>query len=125
MLTLNHANLPVPDVISLRDFFVRHFGFTQLNQDEGTRFVVLRGGAGFILNLMQASAGDPGGFPKNFHVGFMVETTEEVHETHARLTTAGVECGPAEAMNRRGTASVTFYCHAPNQILVEVSCYSA
>ena len=124
MLTLNHANLPVADVPSLRDFFVQHFDFAQLNQDEGTRFIVLRGSGGFILNLMQASAGDPGGFPKNFHVGFIVNTPAEVHEAHARLTAAGVECGPAEAITRRGTSSVTFYCHAPNAILVEVSCYS-
>jgi catechol 2,3-dioxygenase-like lactoylglutathione lyase family enzyme len=124
MLTLNHANLPVADVPPLRDFFVQHFGFGQMNPEEGTGFVVLRGSGGFILNLMQATPGDPGAFPKNFHVGFMVETPAEVHETHARLTAAGVDCGPAEAITRRGTSSVTFYCHAPNAILVEVSCYT-
>ena len=123
MLILNHANLPVADVPPLRDFFVQHFDFTQSSQDEGGRFVVLRGGGGFILNLMQKSASDPGDFPTNFHVGFMVGTPFEVHELHARLTAAGVECGPAEAMTRRGTSSVTFYCHAPNRILVEVSSY--
>ena len=124
MLTLNHANLPVADVPPLRDFFVQHFAFTQLNADDGTRFVILRGAGGFTLNLMSASVGDPGGFPKNFHVGFIVDTSSEVHETHARLVAAGVECGPAETITRRGTTSVTFYCHAPNRLLVEVSCYA-
>ena len=121
MLTLNHANLPVADVTALRDFFVQHFDFRQLNPvDE--RFVMLRGSGGFLLNLMKASPADAGAYPKNFHVGFIVETPDEVHALHTRLSTAGVECGPAEMITRRGASSVTFYCHAPNDILVEVTC---
>lgn len=57
-----------------------------------------------MLNLMQVSPGDPGGFPKNVHVG--------------------VDCGSAKSITRRGTSSVTRYSHAPNAILVEVSCLS-
>ena len=30
MLRLNHATLPVTEVAALRDFFVRHFAFTEI-----------------------------------------------------------------------------------------------
>jgi catechol 2,3-dioxygenase-like lactoylglutathione lyase family enzyme len=124
MLTLNHANLPVADVAPLRDFFVRHFGFTRHGEGDDDAFAVMRGAGGFILNIMRRATTDAGAFPKNFHVGFMVDTPAEVHETHARLVADGVETGDVESMTRRGVSSVTFYCTAPNGILVEVSCYA-
>ncbi|MEP6733126.1 MAG: VOC family protein [bacterium] len=123
MLTLNHANLPVADVVPLRDFFVRHFGFARLSEGSDDAFAVMRGASGFILNIMRKAPSDAGAFPKNFHVGFMVDTPAEVHATHARLAADGVETGDVEAITRRGVSSVTFYCTAPNGILVEVSCY--
>ena len=123
MLTLNHANLPVADVPSLRDFFVQHFGFAPLGDPGNDAFAVLRGAGGFILNIMKRSTNDAGAFPRNFHVGFMLDTLAEVHGTHAALAAAGVKSGDVEAMTRRGVSSVTFYCTAPNDILVEVSCY--
>jgi catechol 2,3-dioxygenase-like lactoylglutathione lyase family enzyme len=123
MLMLNHANLPVADVPSLRDFFVRHFGFIPYGNGGNDSFAVMRGENGFILNVMKRSPGDPETYPKNFHVGFMVGTSAEVHAAHDRLVAAGVGVGDVEAMTRRGVSSLTFYCTAPNGILVEVSCY--
>lgn len=123
MLTLNHANLPVADVPSLRDFFVKHFGFVPYGSGGSDSFAVMRGESGFILNVMKRNADDAGAFPKNFHVGFMVATPAEVRAVHERLVAADVEAGDVEEMTRRGVSSVTFYCTAPNGILVEVSCY--
>ena len=118
MLRLNHANLPVADVAPLRDFFVRHFAFTEVAARGG--LAVLRGGDGFVLNLMRAAGGAE--YPRNFHVGFFVDTPEAVRAKHAELRAAGLAPGDVEALARGGFASVTFYCEAPGGVLVEVSC---
>ena len=118
MSKLNHANLPVPDVAALRDFFVQHFNFTVLTMRGDNAFAVLRGSDGFILNIMRDTKSN--GFPENFHVGFFLDTPDAVHAKHAQMSTAGLEPGPIEDMTRGGWRSLTFYVHAPNGILVEV-----
>jgi len=118
MLELKHANLPVADVAPLREFFVRHFGFDELATRGKDAFVVLRGGNGFVLNLMRSKEGE--GFPENFHVGFVLEDADAVRRKHAELRDAGVEVGEIESLGRHGPDSVTFYLRAPNQLLVEV-----
>lgn len=130
MPRLNHANLPVADVAALRDFFVHHFGFRVLTArgregSDSPGFVVLAGEGGFILNLMRHVPAEGTGFPPNFHVGFFLDTPDDVRAKHAELAAAGVATGAVEAMTRGGYASVTFYCHAPNGLLVEVGSPSA
>lgn len=119
MSKLNHLNLPVASVTPLQEFFVRHFDFTALTL-RGDSFAVLRGDDGFILNIMRDTANH--GFPENFHIGFFYDSTDEVRARHVELTNAGVETGPVEEISRAGYKSLTFYCHAPSKILVEVGC---
>ena len=118
MLMLNHANLPVADVAPLRDFFVRHFGFIAETTRGNDAFVVMRGDGGFVLNLMRCREGER--FPENFHVGFALEDAEAVRAKHAELREAGVGAGEVKTLGRGGPGSVTFYCYAPNDLLVEV-----
>ncbi len=122
MPILNHTNLPVADVAALRDFFVRHFGFVPIHEPGGSPMAVLRGDGGFILNIMQRRSTD-GPFPRDFHVGFLYDAPADVHAKHAELVAAGLTSGEVESMTRRGISSVTFYTFAPNDIMVEVSCY--
>jgi catechol 2,3-dioxygenase-like lactoylglutathione lyase family enzyme len=128
-MKLNHANLPASNVPALRDFFVDHFDFTAVPAPGGDKFAVLKGEDGFILNLMYAKDISPddtsGGYPKNFHVGFFVETPAIVGEKHAALIQAGFEAGEVEEMKRGGFSSVTFYCYAPGGVLVEVTAQQA
>ena len=118
MSKLNHANLPVTDVNSLCDFFVQQFDFTVVSRRGENGFAVLRGSDGFILNIMRDL--NQTGFPENFHVGFFLDTPDEVRAKHEQLQQANFAPGPVEALNRGGWKSLTFYCHAPNNILVEV-----
>jgi len=125
-MKLNHANLPVADVPAVKVFFTTHFDFTALPmQGGGDKFAVLEGEDGFILNLMQAKeahiTGTESGYPKNFHIGFFVDTPELVREKHAAITAAGFTANEVEELKRGGFSSVTFYCYAPGGILVEVS----
>lgn len=123
MPKLNHTNLPVSDVAALRDFFVSYFGFTPIHEPDGRPMAVLRGEDGYILNVMQRRADDAGAFPADFHVGFLFDTVAQVVAIHERLVAAGIRAGEVERMTRRGVTSTTFYCFAPNEIMVEVSCY--
>lgn len=118
MSKLNHANLPVADVAPLRDFFVQQFDFTVLSMRGDNAFAVLRGTDGFILNIMRDSIHS--GFPENFHVGFFLDSPHEVRVKHAQMQAANLSPGPIEDLNRGGWKSLTFYCRAPNNILVEV-----
>ena len=123
MPRLNHANLPVADVAALRDFFVQHFGFRVLATRGQDGFVILEGDGGFVLNLMRNRPRDGNGFPEHFHVGFFLDTPAAVHAKHAELSAGdslAVEVGEVADLVRGGWASTTFYCHAPNGILVEV-----
>ena len=123
MPVLNHVNLPVPDVASLRDFFVQYFAFTLIHAPAGGGMAVLRGEGGFILNIMRRRP-DDADFPYPFHVGFLFETPEPVHAMRDRLAADGVRCGEVEEMTRGGVASTTFYCFPPGGPMVEVSCYA-
>lgn len=118
MLRLNHANLPVADVAALRDFFVRHFAFTEVATRGRDALAVLRGADGFVLNLMRGGGAE---YPRNFHVGFFVGSPADVRAKHAELRAAGVAAGDVEEVARGGFASVAFYCDAPGGVLVEVS----
>jgi catechol 2,3-dioxygenase-like lactoylglutathione lyase family enzyme len=120
MLRLNHVNLPVTEVAELRDFFVRHFAFTELATRGRDALAVLRGADGFVLNLMRGRA--DAAYPRNFHVGFFVDSPAEVHAKHAELRAAGITGGDVEELARGGFASVTSYSEAPGGVLVEISC---
>lgn len=124
-MQLNHANLPVPNVPALRDFFAQHFDFEVLPAPGGDKFAVLEGEGGFILNLMYDKESESPEamvrYPKNFHIGFYLNTPAEVREKHAALTSAGITASEVEELNRGGFASVTFYCYGPGGLLVEVS----
>ncbi|MEO7358802.1 MAG: VOC family protein, partial [Gemmatimonadaceae bacterium] len=114
----NHANLPVVDVASLRDFFVQQFDFTVLSMRGENAFAVLRGPDGFILNIMRDR--NDVGYPENFHVGFFLDSPDDVRAKHAQMQVAKLAPGPIEELSRGGWKSLTFYCRAPNNILVEV-----
>ena len=118
MMRLNHANLPVAEVAALRDFFVRHFEFHEVATRGRDALTVLRGPDGFLLNLMRGAETT---YPRNFHVGFYVDSPAAVRAKHAELQAAGSGPGAVEALTRGGFASVTFYCVAPGGVLVEVS----
>jgi catechol 2,3-dioxygenase-like lactoylglutathione lyase family enzyme len=67
---------------------------------------------------MRAKPSD-NGFPDNFHIGFFLDSPEEVRAKHDELQAADVKPGDVQSLTRGGWSSLAFYCHAPNGILVE------
>ena len=114
-MLLNHLDLQVPDVRETAAFFEAHFGFRQQGNQGSPAIAILMGDGPFTLVLQHR---DDSQYPEGFHLGFIVETPDEVHARHAQLRAAGVDCSDVQ-VNGRGTMT---YLRAPGGVLVEVSC---
>lgn len=119
-MQLNHLNLPVENVPQARAFFEKHFNFTCADVKGNDMLVVLHGENGFVLTLMSASFNRNGNnqYPDAFHMGFLVNSQEQVHAMWQNLKNDGVTLDQ-EPRNMRGVFG--FYFQAPGNVLLEVS----
>jgi catechol 2,3-dioxygenase-like lactoylglutathione lyase family enzyme len=116
-MNLNHLDLPVSDIAQTRAFFERHFGFKEVySREDG--LTVLLDEDGFALTLSPLPEGKPVSYPDGFHVGFNVDCEDDLFEVHRTLVTAGVSI-VRPLGDLAGT--MTFHCHAPGSLLVEVA----
>ena len=115
-MNLNHLDLPITDIAQTCTFFERHFGFKEVySREDG--LTVLLDEDGFALTLSPLPEGESARYPNGFHVGFNVDSEDDLFEAHRKLLASGVPIvrplGVAGAM--------TFHCHAPGPLLVEVA----
>lgn len=120
-MRLNHINLCTNDVTALSDFFARFFGFELIAMRGKDAFAIQRGSDGFALNLMRSGKGGPVEYPDGFHIGFLVDTADEVFAKHRELQDGGLEPCELQKLTRGGTPTTILYCEAPGGVLVEVS----
>ena len=116
-MNLNHIDIPTTDVSAARSFFEKHFGFRCIfARDDG--LTVLLDEDNFALTLSPLSDSEKLNYPTGFHIGFNVDSEHEFYETHGRLAAATVPIirYPADI-----GGALTFHCHAPGPILVEVA----
>ena len=118
-MQLNHLNLAVADIAEARHFFETFFDFQCVYSKGADTLAVLKGNNGFTLVLSNLDRAVPPVYPKDFHIGFILDNPEQVEAIFQRLQSAGVEL-PHQPREMRG--SFIFYCHAPSSILLEVSC---
>jgi len=116
-MKLNHLDLLVPDVHAAVDFFERHFDFEMCSNRASPAIAILSDRAGFTL-VLQRKKRESEAYPEGFHIGFIVDDDETVRSAHARMVADGV-ASSGVIQNGRG---VMFYCTAPGDITVEVSC---
>ncbi|GHO85006.1 VOC family protein [Dictyobacter formicarum] len=119
-MQLNHINLCVNDLTAARNFFQTCFDF-QLQEQKGDAVAVMNDGHGFLLVLSntQAFKSEAQPYPENFHLGFILETSDQVDQAYNRLAAAELQL-PQRPRKIRG--SYGFYFTALNDILFEVSC---
>ena len=117
-MQFKHTNLATPDVSATAEFFQRFFGFTMAIQ-HGEGLAVMHDQDNFVLTLMKRKKSDPDRYPQMFHIGFYVESAEQVNAKHVELSAAGLSPGEVEVTNRQGDVT-TFYCTCPGGIMVEV-----
>lgn len=121
MPKLNHINLAVSDVPEVTRFFTRALGFRVHTQRGQNTFSVLTGEDGFVMILMKDKRLTPETYPALFHVGFLVDSQDEVHRLHQQITEAGFDCPTPTIVNRGGPPTFGFYCKPPGGVLIEVS----
>ncbi|WP_309709986.1 VOC family protein [Armatimonas sp.] len=119
-MKLNHVNLPVRDVETARDFFTKYFGLVTV-QEVGKNFLaILQDDTGLVLNLSHFDKNSTAEveYHKDFHIGFFVETREEVDRIYQLISADGIgDEAPERKEGRYG-----FYIAAPGGFVVEVAC---
>ncbi len=117
-MNLNHINLPVDDVAASRDFFVKYFGMKTIFELPKNTLAILKDDGGMILNLSHFDKKHEIQYHKDFHVGFFLETRDEVNGIHATMIADGLDAGTPKEMHGRWT----FYVKSPGGFETEVGC---
>lgn len=122
-MKLNHLNLPVENVNESKVFFETLFNFKCVDLKGDNLLAVLKGKDDFTLVLMSSSfnRNESIAFPSSFHIGFLVNTKEEVILQYNKLKDGNITL-ENEPKNMRGVFG--FYSIAPGNILIEVSTLS-
>lgn len=117
-MTINHVNLVVTDVQNTVDFFEKYFEFRcELVKGENV-IAVLENKENFTLVVMNNKNGDTT-YPKDFHIGFMLESTEAVDGLYDKLIGGKIEITQAPKKIRD---SYGFYFYFDN-LFIEVGHY--
>ncbi len=113
---LNHLNIPVADVEQTKLFFEKYFGFNCIEVKGDHALAVLTDTSGFSLVLMSQAfnRNEVSAFPSAFHIGFLVQSKEEVTDQYAKLKDGGLDLAN-EPANMRGVFG--FYFTAPGKYL--------
>jgi catechol 2,3-dioxygenase-like lactoylglutathione lyase family enzyme len=90
-LKLNHLNLCINDLPEAIDFFQTLFDFQQLDR-KGDAIAVMTDGEGFtlVLSNLRTDGDEAIAYPKDFHVGFYVETPAEVDRFYDKIAAANI-----------------------------------
>jgi catechol 2,3-dioxygenase-like lactoylglutathione lyase family enzyme len=115
-LHLNHIDLQGSDVSAARRFFEEHFGFRCVVQRR-EQLAVLRDDSGLEFGVSNLFDSPPPVYPRDFHIGFILETESEPRATHERLQREGVTMKTDVS---RGGPNVYFMCVGPDDIGIEV-----
>ncbi|WGS52136.1 VOC family protein [Paraburkholderia sp. D15] len=112
-MKLNHLSFPSTDAGTTAAFFIDHLGCT------GTSF-----GASWILKrpgfdiVIEDATDRAVAWPGNFHIGFELDTVDDVRALHARMAGAGVAMKTDVFKHERGSR---FFCEVPGGVLVEIN----
>jgi len=115
-MKLNHLDLQVHDVPRAIAFFEGYFGLRVQSNPTSPALAILTDGQGFVLVLQRAERLEDS-YPEGFHLGFLVDSPEEVRALHARAAADGVPVSDV-IVNGLGTM---IYFTAPEGYRVEVS----
>jgi catechol-2,3-dioxygenase len=117
-MILNHINLVVSDVAEAIKLFETYFDFECVNVKGDNSVAILNGSDGFTLVIMASKTGQPI-YPAAFHIGFMLDSKEQVMKTYDALKKGGIEVGQKPSKIRD---SFGFYLNFDG-IMIEVGHY--
>ncbi|MCJ8012186.1 VOC family protein [Paenibacillus sp. KQZ6P-2] len=122
-MKLNHLNLCVNNMSEAVTFFANIFGL-ELADQKGDAIAVMKDEVGFtlVLSRLATLGGEIPTYPEGFHVGFHVDTKEEVDQFCLRLMAAGLAGEESSPKSMRG--GYTLYFKALDGILFEVTSFA-
>jgi catechol 2,3-dioxygenase-like lactoylglutathione lyase family enzyme len=122
-MKLNHLNLCVNNLSEAVTLFTDIFGF-ELADQKGDVIAVMKDESGFTLVLSRLATLEGGipTYPEGFHVGFYVDTKEEVDQFCFRLMSAGLTNKESSPKSMRD--GYTLYFKALDGILFEVTSFA-
>ncbi|MBV8276766.1 MAG: VOC family protein [Verrucomicrobia bacterium] len=115
-MRLNHVDLQVSDIPAAARFFETLFGLRKVYQRKG-QIALLEDEAGFCFGLSNLHNSPAPVYPPDFHVGFILETADQVRSIYERVRAAGVAI--KFDLQEAGT-NFAFQCVGPDNIPVEV-----
>lgn len=120
-MTINHLNLPVSNVAEAITFFESYFGLKCIHTKGDNMIAVLKNAADFTLVLMSSkmNRNDNNTYPDAFHIGFMLDNTEQVNKTYLMLKNGGVQLD-REPQKIRDSYGFYFYF---DNLFIEVGHY--
>lgn len=114
-MKFNHLSFPSTDVAATVAFFVEQLGCSA--ESFGSSAVLKR--AGFDIVIEDATDRmDQVRWPDNFHLGFELESLDELRAVHARFEQRGVSMKSGLIQHARGSR---FFCEAPGGLLFEIN----
>lgn len=111
-MPLNHLNLTVTDVLTTKTFLEKYFGFQAVM--EGNDKMTFLSDGSMMLSMFKSKDVS---YPKDFHIGFLQETEEQVNDINQRLKDDGFDV-PAPQRLQGGRWS--FYFDSPGGFVIEV-----
>jgi catechol 2,3-dioxygenase-like lactoylglutathione lyase family enzyme len=115
-LRLKHVDLQVSDVEAARNFFETFFGL-RCTYQRLKQIAFFEDETGFEFAVSNLFNSSPPTYPRDFHIGFVLEHTSDVREVYDRLKNAGVVM--QLDLGTRGP-NLVFQCVGPDSIPVEV-----
>jgi catechol-2,3-dioxygenase len=116
-MIINHLTLSVTNVKETTNFFIRYFGFECLEEKGDGAIAILTNKTEFILVLIRVK--ETAAYPKDFHIGFLQKTDDDVKAVYNSLLTGGIKL-ESEPQPIRGKLGFYFYIPDGN-IMLEVS----
>ncbi len=117
-MKLNHINLVVSNVAEATNLFETYFNFKCTDIKGDNIVAILKASNDFTLVIMTNKNGQTT-YPDAFHIGFMLDSKEEVIKTYDTLKNGGVAVGQEP---RKIRDSFGFYFNFDN-IMIEVGHY--
>ena len=114
-MTINHVHLAATDLAKTQAFYEHCFGF-RVERAHG-KGVFLRDPAGFLIALDPSD--EPGEFPPWFHLGFCLDSAEQVRALHTKAIDAGARI--VRTLLDEPNEYASFYVADPDGCRVEVS----
>jgi predicted enzyme related to lactoylglutathione lyase len=117
-MTINHLNLIVTDVTKAVQFFETYFEFTCEFIKGDNVIAVLKNNENFTLVIMANKNGDII-YPKDFHIGFMIDSSEQVDALYEKLGNGKVAVTQSPRKIRDSYAFYFYFDH----LFIEVGHY--